>query len=230
MRNTTTMNVRWLPVGLFLLLWATPGRAQEDFPKGELFGGLSMAKNHTAGLETRGRVNGWMAGFAVNLNPHWGVAVEFSDQFSGGCSAGEVCGEGFFGPVTTESTNFRTSQFLTGPRYTLRTDYVNVFGHALFGIARTRTTFAHTEPDPNQNTSCGFLFCGPLFPPTITVKETVTSGPDFAMGFGGGVDVRRNDSVTYRLLQVDFIPVRTARGWETDLRFQIGLVLTLGRQ
>ena len=210
MRNTTTMNVRWLPVGLFLLLWATPGRAQEDFPKGELFGGLSMAKNHTAGLETRGRVNGWMAGFAVNLNPHWGVAVEFSDQFSGGCSAGEVCGEGFFGPVTTESTNFRTSQFLTGPRYTLRTDYVNVFGHALFGIARTRTTFAHTE--------------------TIIVKETVTSGPDFAMGFGGGVDVRRNDSVTYRLLQVDFIPVRTVRGWETDLRFQIGLVLTLGRQ
>jgi hypothetical protein len=53
----------------------------------------------------------------------------------------------------------------------------------------------------------------------------------FAMGFGGGVDVRLGKHAAYRIFQADYIPAKRPlglRGWDSDFRLQTGLVFRFG--
>ncbi len=53
---------------------------------------------------------------------------------------------------------------------------------------------------------------------------------DFAMGFGGGVNVRLTNRVSLRAFQADWIPVKEEYRWRHQMRFQTGIVFTFGRR
>jgi opacity protein-like surface antigen len=61
--------------------------------------------------------------------------------------------------------------------------------------------------------------------------EDFDSNTDFALGIGGGLDIKVSDNFAVRAIQLDYIPVRGRnpidldREWEHNLRFQIGLTL-----
>lgn len=54
-------------------------------------------------------------------------------------------------------------------------------------------------------------------------------GADFAMGFGGGVDVDLTKLFSLRAFQADFIPVKQENIWGRHLRLQTGVVFNFGR-
>ena len=54
------------------------------------------------------------------------------------------------------------------------------------------------------------------------------SRTDFAMAVGGGIDVNAGDHIAIRVAQVDYLPNRLGGQWNSDVRFQAGLVLKLG--
>jgi hypothetical protein len=54
------------------------------------------------------------------------------------------------------------------------------------------------------------------------------SGTDFAMGFGGGVNVKLTGRLSVRAFQADYILVKEEFRWRHHLRLQTGIVFTFG--
>jgi hypothetical protein len=56
------------------------------------------------------------------------------------------------------------------------------------------------------------------------------SSTNFAMGYGGGLDINATDRVDIRVIQFDWIPVKvTGGGWANNsMRFGFGIVYKLG--
>jgi hypothetical protein len=58
----------------------------------------------------------------------------------------------------------------------------------------------------------------------IRASQGGSSDTYFAMGFGGGVDVRAHDHLSFRIVQFDWIPVQVGDDWETSyIRLGFGL-------
>jgi opacity protein-like surface antigen len=85
-----------------------------------------------------------------------------------------------------------------------------------------------------------------LFGPRISARGTAATGfghvlvgganlrllggsrTDFAMAIGGGVDINAGDNFAIRVGQVDYLPNRMGGQWNSDFRFQAGVVVKLG--
>ena len=90
---------------------------------------------------------------------------------------------------------------LFGPRYNFRNSSpVIPFTHALFGFTRYKAKF------DTASLSCP------------DSDETA-----FAMGLGAGVDVKLNNRIDIRPIQVDYLPVFFDHGREDNLRFSAGV-------
>lgn len=140
---------------------------------------------------------------SCNLNG-WNAAVDFnaSDRWS---VVADFSGHyGYLdGPVATPSGVYpwydvKSHNFMFGPRYKMRTEKVTPFVHALFGIN-------HINPEAGD-----------------TVQN------NFAMAFGGGVDVKVSDKMSVRALQLDYVTARADSDWNDNLRFSAGVVFHLG--
>lgn len=102
------------------------------------------------------------------------------------------------------SENIGNAQVLFGPQFVLRRPGVNVFAHTLSGF-----TNAHLG-------GCG-LYGG------CTVQRQ--NRTNFALGFGGGVDLNLRRRFAVRLVQADYIPARLAGQWKNNFRISTGVVL-----
>jgi hypothetical protein len=51
----------------------------------------------------------------------------------------------------------------------------------------------------------------------------------YAMGIGGGVDVKVSDHVAIRVMQVDYLPTHILEAWEHNFRLGVGIVFTSGK-
>ena len=104
------------------------------------------------------------------------------------------------------SEGIGNAQVLFGPQFVLRRTRMNVFTHTLVGLTNTHLG------------GCGFG--GPC-----TVHRQ--NRTNFALGFGGGVDLYLSRRLAVRLVQTDFIPARLAGRWENNFRISAGVVLRL---
>jgi len=108
------------------------------------------------------------------------------------------------GPFNVDLNAF---YFLFGPRFSWRSDsQVTPFVHALVGGVRSKTHLT------------GFG----------AQRET-----DFAMGFGGGIDIKVNKAIAIRAFQADYLPTRVDdllgdKKWVHHFRAQAGVVFNLG--
>jgi opacity protein-like surface antigen len=90
------------------------------------------------------------------------------------------------------SIDTRVIYFMGGPQFKLRNDSrIEPFVRVLAGGAHTRF-----EVSSQQTTSNG----------TVT-NSFDTSSTDFAMGVGGGLDIRLSDRFSIRAFQVDYAPI-----------------------
>jgi opacity protein-like surface antigen len=104
------------------------------------------------------------------------------------------------------SVKLKEYNVLAGPRVSYRTDKYRVFAHALFGY--------------NRMSASG-------------IEDFATGASnDFAMAYGGGVDVSASKLISIRLAQVDWLithwNIAQSSGWSGQLRYSGGVVLKLG--
>ncbi len=212
---------RFFLLTTLIALCASPTYAQ-DRSRPEFFAGYSfetldsgIKSSDFAGtgipstsLEQRYKLNGFNVSATGYLTKRLGITGEFSAGFERRIDD--------FGVVQTRA-KFSVYNLTAGPQVKFFSNRrATPFVHALFGVARRslKETVDASGGSP------------------ITFAEDNTTS--FAMNLGGGIDVRLNDRIDIRVIQVDYNPIflksrtvedvvfpsRTAQG----LRFSIGLV------
>ncbi|MFQ5663615.1 MAG: hypothetical protein ACE5HL_07280 [Terriglobia bacterium] len=109
-----------------VLLFTVPAWAQdEDYPRGEIFGGFSF---FNSGDGRPQQLYGFETSFTGNFHKNFGLTGDFGAQFK---SIAGVTLQGY--------------QYLVGPRVAARGERVTGFGHVLFGGETLRAgTFSTT--------------------------------------------------------------------------------------
>ena len=138
-------------------------------------------------------------GSRTNMNG-WGfsVAGNFGPKWGG---VAEFSGN--YGTVKTTLPGVGTIEADT-------TIYSFLFGPRVSARGKAATGFAHV------------LFGG------ARLNVGGGSTTDFAMAVGGGVDINAGKSLAIRLGQADYFPNHIGGQWNSDFRFQAGIVLKLG--
>lgn len=196
---------------LFLLgvvLFLPVAALAQDTPKAEIFGGYSYLNNpNPLGKPfqpDRVNLHGWDVSVAGNLASWIGLVGDFSGHYSDKVNFNT----GFGPPIGTNTVEETNYFYLFGPRFTYRgNERVQVFGHLLLGAVRSELDFERVIGNPNQN-------------PDLTRTQ-------FAIGTGGGIDIKLGNSVAFRVIQADFIGSESGR---RRARLSTGLVLRLGRR
>lgn len=156
-----------------------------------LFSGAALAQDHPKaelfGGYSYGRINPGQDVAGINLNGwHASIAGNVNNwfgiagDFSGHYGSPRITFPGVPGPVTIK-VDTRVHTYLFGPRFSYRNnEKVTPFAHVLFGGASIR---------------------GSAF--GVGASESA-----FAVAFGGGVDVKINDNVAFRVGQFDYLLTR----------------------
>ena len=181
-----------------LFIAAIPAHAQGNYPIAEIFGGYSYLSFDTgAGFDDD------IDDFFDNREGFHGIgfnaAFNLSKHFG---IVGDISYHRKTEDIGIADLKTNKYYFLFGPRVYARGDNVTGFAHALVGGARTTLT-------------------------SDAFQGNLDSRTDFALGFGGGVDVKLTDGIALRVFQVDYIPVRTDGEWFHDLRAQVGITFRL---
>ena len=103
-----------------LLVIAIPGWAQESAPRAEVFGGFSLSSIAAGTPSTRTPFYGWQASVNGNLNRRLALVGDFGGQYK-----------------SIAGISMSNTQYLFGPRVTLRHEWVTPFAHVLVGANRT---------------------------------------------------------------------------------------------
>lgn len=153
------------------------------------------------------RVNPGSGFGSYNTNGGFG---DFEYNFNKTFGAVADLGGSYAGTVDGIPYNNTTFEYLFGPRINLRYSRFNPYVQALFGGARFSNGW-----NP-----------GAFFP------ATGTSQNNFAMAFGGGLNVRMSDHLALRPFEVDYFATRLTPAnvsyLQNDLRYAAGVVFTFG--
>lgn len=192
----------WLLSGIFCWLLLPMSARAQQFPRSELFAGFSYSNFNlgpqTAAFAPTGH-NYYGFDMALSINPKSYLRLLLFDI---GWQRGH----------STFSEGIGNAQVLFGPQFVLRRPRISAFAHALVGLTNTHvggcglgTAPCHTGSLPNQ-----------------VIHDNRTN---FAIGFGGGLELNLSRHFAIRLLQADYIPARLAGQWENNFRISTGVVL-----
>ena len=210
-------------LSVIVLMCATASALAQDttsneHPKFEFFAGysaigetgsrvISLGPNASVGGDYQGQ--GFETSIIRNFNKHFGIKGDFSFHFNNESSRGPIAA---CTPVcTTVTQDFqlktRVYNFLAGPEFKARNSTrFTPFVHALGGFAHTSATF--TTPGPTH-----ILF----------LRRNDNS---FAMGLGGGLDIRASKRVSFRGM-MDYNPVfvrNSPSGTRDFIRLSLGVL------
>ncbi len=114
--------MRRLILLLGLVLLSTSQATAQDYPKGEIFGGFSVANLDANG--DREGLYGWQTSVSGNFHRNAGFTADLGGQYR-----------------SIAGISLQTYEFLFGPRFTARTERVTGFVHTLVGVALARASF-----------------------------------------------------------------------------------------
>ncbi|HZI88250.1 MAG TPA: outer membrane beta-barrel protein [Pyrinomonadaceae bacterium] len=181
-----------LAVSLLLVLTSVVRAQSDDYKRWEFFGGYSsLYFDNLAGDTDNPNVNdvlgekqnlrGFNAAVTRNVTKYFGFKVDYSlhlreDNFSRPAGTGTVdtSVQNFLGGIQLKNNSE------DGPRF-------KPFAHALFGVA-------------NQKIDVD----SPNLPAIFGISDFHVNETSFAMAFGGGVDIKLNNTFDLRVVQVDW--------------------------
>ena len=201
------------------LLCSAQSPTSAEYPKFEFFAGysalgetgnrvISVGPNASVGGDFAGQ--GFETSIIRNFNKHFGIKGDFSFHFNNESNSGPI--SACTPACTTVTQDFqlktRVYNFLAGPEFKARNSTrFTPFVHALGGFAHTSATF--TTPGPTH-----ILF----------LRRNENS---FAMGLGGGLDIRASNRVSFRAM-MDYNPVFTNEssiGRRDLVRISLGVLI-----
>lgn len=178
-------------VGL-LLTCTTVTLAQNDYKKWEFFGGYSALHfDNLAGdtdnpnvndvLGDRQTLRGFELAITRNFHKYVGAKFDYSlhlreDEFSRTAGSGTIDTtlQNFLGGIQVKNNEDDAPRF-------------KPFGHALFGVA-------------NQKIDVD----SPNLPAIFGISDFHVNETSFAMAFGGGIDIKLNERIDIRAVQIDW--------------------------
>lgn len=215
-------------IALSMLLLPLTVAAQETTPKLELFGGYSYIR-----LTEQPRIllkpaspSGWNTSLKLNVTGRIGLVADFSGHYGQRGSTSFA----LLDPTTFSELRrvefipgkIRQHTFLFGPELRLfRHGRFTVNARGLIGVAHT-TTLVLPLVEPIQRAS------GPPITEKIFPSDSV-----FSASFGGSVDFRITDRVSYRVVQPELLLTRsitsTTGNWnQYNFRVSTGVVFRSG--
>jgi hypothetical protein len=201
--------------------YATAAKSQ-DVPKATLFAGYSYM--HGLPTEERVSLNGWAAGFDLNLTRRLGIAVDLSGDYG---ASSVVTGSFQIVPSQPGSST------VSVPTVSVARTEVSILKHSIllgpeFRVWQKRratvTLMAGIGAARYTLDSPVFLFT------SLNTKPELAASNGFASGGGIGVDIRLTRRVSYRLLQSRFVAARVEfgnSGWQRSIQLATGLVIDL---
>lgn len=222
-RINKNLLIRLLSTTALLLCSALVVSAQntkpDEYPKVEVFvgysalgeangRGISLAPNSSLPANYNAEA-GFETSVIRNFSKHFGIKGDFSAHFNNESASGLLtfCNPGCTTATQTFELKTRVYNFLAGPEFQARNSTrFTPFAHVLAGVAHTSATF--TTPGPTFN---------------LLLKKSDNS---FAMGLGGGLDIRASKRVSFRAM-MDYNPVfvnDSASGTRDFVRFSLGVL------
>ncbi len=193
--------------------------AQDDYKKGEFFIGYSNQQVDTgvdptdfdSFVNDRETFHGFNASGVYNVGRYVGVKGDISGAYkSQDFNFTVPTGPGTSGNVSFDA-DAALYNFVAGLQFKNNTSDARVkpFAHIMGGLGHARLKVS------NLNCTGGVDCSG------VAGSESVNG---LAGVFGGGVDIRLNNRVDLRLIQVDYNPIRLDGDVSHNMRFGIGFV------
>lgn len=200
-----------LSVGVFAQTTAI-----EDYNKNEFYVGYS---NQQVGNANRSTFNGVEGSYTRNVSRYFGIRGTISYAKNDRTLAGTLT-DPVTGPYNFQQTNRRSVyNFLGGVqiRDNASKKRFKPFAFALGGGAHNRNRF--------ENLACVSTNTPPNCPATTPVVNNQTfSDTGIAGAFGGGLDIKINDRIDFRAIQVDYNPIYSNSRVDNNFRFGVGIV------
>lgn len=209
---------RTVLLGAIVLLLGVAAWAQE-FPRFEAAADYSYARYvPSAKTVNNYSLNGGGGSFDVNLTQYLGIKMDLQGYNSNTNTFTVPAGPNFPNGVTGRvSGNLFT--YLFGPQIKFRLGGFHPFVHALYGGAHSNVygTAFQTLCQPIAG-ECSF--------------KSSPSGNAFAMAYGGGLDLRINNSISFRPAEIDYLYTKFSNQFtntnQNNFRYSAGVVLTFG--
>ena len=199
--------------------------AQDDYKKGEFYVGYSNGQVDTGNnfstsgnavqnfFDNRANFHGFETSGVYNVSRYVGLKADLSATYHS---------DDFTFPVITGTTTQSVSGRVRNSLYNVlggvqikdnsTEGTFKPFAHALVGLAHARADIT--------NLTCSS---------TATINCTNFQGGShengLGMAFGGGLDLRLNDRLDIRAVQVDWNPIRSGGVTTNNLRFGVGIVI-----
>jgi hypothetical protein len=220
------MKYIFLTLALLLTLSAFTFAQSSDYNKGEFYIGYSNGQVDTGNnfsnsgnavqnfFANRANFNGFEAAGVYNLSRYVGLKADLSGTYHRSGS--------FSFPVTTGTSTQTVSGNITQSLYNVlggvqikdnaNTGRFKPFAHALVGLGHGRSDVTNLTCTNTSNINCDAF-------------RTGNHSNGLAGVLGGGIDVRVNDKVDVRAIQLDWNPMRFNGTNENNLRIGVGIVI-----
>ena len=183
----------------------------EEYNKNEFYGGFS---HQQVGAGSRRNLNGFEGSYTRNFNRWFGIRGTISGAYESTTVRGTLNNPAGGTFDFQQDFNRSVHNFLGGVQIKDNASKARFkpFGFALGGVAVNRTQFKNLACTSN---------C-PTTPPLITNATFTDTG--LAGAFGGGLDIKINDKIDFRAIQVDYNPIYSNSRVDNNFRFGIGIV------
>jgi hypothetical protein len=200
-----------LSIVLSISVFAQTG-SDDEYNKNEFYVGYS---NQQVGGGNRSTFHGFEGSYTRNLSRYFGIRGTISGAYNRRTLHGTLND-----PVTgnynfQQDNNRSVYNFLGGVQIkdNASKKRFKPFAFALGGVAVNRSQF--------KNLAC----TSPVCPPSIPIFTNATfNNTGLAGSFGGGLDIKINDKIDFRAIQVDYNPIYSNGGVRNNFRFGVGIV------
>ena len=184
----------------------------QEIPRAEVFGGYSFIR--PGSLLDRSQVrHGWNASLTIPVRKWLGITSDFDGFYK------EYPERSFADPFSNvmlmEKAKTSFHSFLVGPQFSWRRHpRITPFGQLLIGVGYNSSSKETRGPVP------------PLIESPSVSKISDTG---LAIAAGGGMDLKLNEKVSFRLFQADYLNDQTF-GASNNFRFATGIVFRFGKK
>jgi hypothetical protein len=201
-----------LCLGIILSVCAFAQTDNDEYKKNEYYVGYSNQSNDAVGRQS---LNGFEAAYVRNVHRYFGIKADVSAGFKR-----DSYNFSYFDPTTNTTTSYRgksgraTYNFLGGIQIKDNASKARLkpFAHALIGVAVNRFT--------GSNSIC----TSPNCPSSNNNFRFANNQIDFAAALGGGLDIKINDKIDLRAIQVDYNPTIGYGRSSNNFLFGAGIV------